>query len=121
MNISSIPGDNALKKIALFNIPIKHDNHSNPQTRCNLFDELIRCGSLTGLHLYDGPTWTHKATNPDATSGTAHILVYDPTGSAIGKFFNKQTCMYNKRIASQIAIPPNHLFNAYVAIVSAIL
>jgi hypothetical protein len=100
------PGGNALKKIALFNIPLKHDNLGNPQTRRNLFDELIRGGSLAGLHLYDGPTWTHKASNPDATSGTAHILVYDPTGSAVGKFFNKQTFMYNKRIASQIAIPP---------------
>ena len=100
------PGNNALKKIALFNIPIKRDNHGNPQTRRNLFDELIRGGSLAGLNLFDGPTWTPKAADPDATSGVAHILVYDSTGSAIGKFLNKQTFMYNKRIASQIAIPP---------------
>ena len=100
------PGDNALKKIALFNIPIKRDNHGNPQTRRNLFDELIRGGLLAGLNLYDGPTWTPKAFNPDATSGVAHILVQDSTGSAIGKFFKKETYMYNKRIALQIAIPP---------------
>ena len=101
------PSGNALKKIALFNIPIKRDNMGNPQTRRDLFDELIRGGTLAGLFLYDGPVWTPKTlTNPEATSGTAHILVYDPTGSAIHKFFNKPTFMYNTRIASQTAIPP---------------
>lgn len=99
------PGNNTLKKIALFDIPIKRDNYGNPQTRCQLFDELIRGGSLAGLNLYDGPTWTPKSANPDATTGITHILVHDPTGSAIGKFFQKQTYMYNKRIPSQIAIP----------------
>ena len=100
------PGNNTLKKIALFDIPIKRDNYGNPQTQCQLFDELIRGGSLAGLNLYDGPTWTPKSANPDATTGIAHILVHDPTGSAIGKFFQKQTYIYNKRIPSQIAIPP---------------
>ena len=100
------PGNNALKKIALFDIPIKRDNYGNPQTCCQLFDKLIRGGSLAGLHLYDGPTWTPKSANPDATTGVAHILVHDPTGSAIGKFFQKQTFMYNKCIPLQIAIPP---------------
>ena len=101
------PGNNAMKKIALFDIPIKRDNQGNPQTRRQLFDELSRGGSMAGLHLYDGPTWTPKSTdNPDATTGVIHVLVHDPTGSALGKFFNKPTFMYNQRIPSQIAIPP---------------
>ena len=101
------PGNNAMKKIALFQVPIQRDNHGNAQSRRQLFDELSRGGSLAGLHLYDGPTWTPKSTDdPDATSGVVHLFVHDPTGSALGKFFNKPTFMYNKRIASQIAIPP---------------
>ena len=101
------PGSNALKNIALFNIPIQRDNLGNPQTRRELFDELIRGGTLAGLNLFDGPVWTPKTlTNPEATTGAAHILVYDSTGSAAYKFFNKQTFMYNKCIASQTAIPP---------------
>ena len=101
------PGNNAMKKIALFDIPIKRDSHGNPQTRRQLFNELSRGGSLAGLHFYDGPTWTPKSTDdPDATSGVIHILVHDPSGSALGKFFNKPTFMYNKRIPSHIAIPP---------------
>ena len=101
------PGNNAMKKIALFQVPIQRDNHGNAQSRRQLFDELSRGGSLAGLHLYDGPTWTPKSTDdPDATSGVVHLLVHDPTGSALGKFFNKPTFMYNKCIASQIAIPP---------------
>ena len=101
------PGNNALKKIALFDIPIKRDNHGNPQMRRQLFNELSRGGSLAGLHLYDGPTWTPKSTDdPDATSGIIHILVHDPTGSTLSKFFNKPTFMYNKRIPSHVAIPP---------------
>ena len=101
------PGGNALKKIALFNIPVKRDSLGNTQTRRDLFDELIRGGTLAGLHLFDGPMWTPKTlTNPDATSGAAHILVYDSTGSAAFKFFKKQTFMYNTRIASQTAISP---------------
>ena len=101
------PGNNAMKKIALFDIPIKRDNHGNAQTRRELFDELSRGGSLAGLHLYNGPTWTPNSTNnPEATTGVIHILVHDPSGSCLGKFFNKPTFMYNKRIPSQIAIPP---------------
>ena len=101
------PGNNAMKKIALFQVPIQRDNHGNAQSCRQLFDELSRGGSLAGLHLYDGPTWTPKSTDdPDATSGVVHLFVHDPTGSALGKFFNKPTFMYNKRIASQIAIPP---------------
>ena len=101
------PGGNALKKIALFNIPVKRDAMGNPQTRRELFDELIRGGTLAGLNLFNGPMWTPKTlTNPEATTGAAHILVYDSTGSAAFKFFNKQTYMYNTRIASQTAIPP---------------
>ena len=101
------PGNNAMKKIALFDIPIKRDNHGNAQTRRELFEELSRGGSLAGLHLYDGPTWTPNSTNdPDATTGVIHIFVHDPSGSCLGKFFNKPTFMYNKRIPSQIAIPP---------------
>lgn len=101
------PGSNSLKKIALFDVPIRRDSHSNPQTCRELFDELTRGGSLAGLYLYDGPTWTPRSTDdPDATSGVVHILVHDPSGSAIGKFFNKPTFMYNKHIPLQIAIPP---------------
>ena len=101
------PGNNAMKKITLFDVPIKRDNNGNPQSRRQLFDELSRGGSLAGLYLYDGPTWTPKSTDdPDATSGVIHILVHDPTGSTLGKFFNKPTFMYNKRIPSHIAIPP---------------
>ena len=48
--------------------------------------------------------WPYR--NANNGSGVAHILVQDSTGSAIGKFFRKDTYMYNKRIASQIAIPP---------------
>ena len=100
-------GNNAMKKIALFQVPIQRDNRGNAQSRRQLFDELSRGGSLAGLHLYDGPTWTPKSTDdPDAASGVVHLLVHDPTGSALGKFFNKPTFMYNKRIPSQIAIPP---------------
>ena len=101
------PGNNAMKKIALFDVPIKRDNYGNPQSRRQLFDKLSKGGSLAGLHLYNGPTWTPKSTDdPDATTGVLHILVHDPSGSALGKFFNKPTFMYNKRIPSQISIPP---------------
>ena len=101
------PGNNAMKKIALFQVPIHRDNHGNAQSRRHLFEELSRGGSLAGLSLYDGPTWTPKSTDdPDATTGTLHLLVHNSTGTALGKFFNKPTFMYNKRIASQIAIPP---------------
>ena len=101
------PGGNALKKITLFNIPVKRDTMGNPQSRRELFDELIRGGTLAGLNLFDGPMWTPKTlTNPEATTGAAHILVYNSTGSAAFKFFNKHTYMYNTRIASQTAIPP---------------
>ena len=101
------PGNNTMKKIALFQVPIQRNNHGDAQSRRQLFKELSRGGSLAGLCLYDGPTWTPKSTDdPDATSGVVHLLVHDPTGSALGKFFNKPTFMYNKRIPSQIAIPP---------------
>ena len=79
----------------------------NAQSRRNLFDELIRGGTLAGLHLFDRPTWTTKTlTNPEATTGVAHLLVYDSTGTAAFKFFKKQTFMYNNRIASQTAVVP---------------
>ena len=101
------PGGGALKKIALFNIPIKRDASGLPQRRHELFQELSRGGSPAGLALYDGPTWTaNSAADPESTTGTIHILVHDTTGSALGKFFAKPTYMYNKRIAMQVAIDP---------------
>ena len=101
------PGNGAIKKIALFNIPIKRDASGFPQRRHELFQELSRGGSPAGLALYDGPTWTaNSAADPDSTTGTVHIMVHDTTGSALGKFFAKPTYMYNKRIAMQVAIDP---------------
>ena len=76
------PGNNAMKKIALFQVPIQRDNLGNAQSRRQLFDELSRGGSLAGLSLYDGPTWTPKSTDdPDATTGVVHLFVHDSTGS----------------------------------------
>ena len=101
------PGGSAIKKIALFNIPIKRDTSGCPQRRPELLQELVRGGTPAGLALYDGPTWTaNSAADPESTTGTIHIMVHDTTGSAIGKFFAKPTYMYNKRIAMQIAIDP---------------
>ena len=101
------PGNGAIKKIALFNIPIKRDASGFPQRRHELFQELSRGGSPAGLALYDGPTWTaNSAADPESTTGTIHIMVHDTTGSALGKFFAKPTYMYNKRIAMQVAIDP---------------
>ena len=99
------PGGGAIKKIALFNIPIRRDASGCPQRRHELFQELSRGGSPAGLALYDGPTWTaNSAADPESTTGTIHIMVHDTTGSALGKFFAKPTYMYNKRIAMQVAI-----------------
>ena len=101
------PGGGAIKKIALFNIPIRRDNTGCPQRRPELLQELVRGGSPAGLALYDGPTWTaNSAADPESTTGTIHIMVHDTTGSALGKFFAKPTYMYNKRIAMQVAIDP---------------
>ena len=101
------PGNGAIKKIALFNIPIRRDASGFPQRRHELLQELCREGSPAGLALYDGPTWTsNSAADPDSTTGTIHIMVHDTTGSALGKFFAKPTYMYNKRIAMQVAIDP---------------
>ena len=101
------PGGSAIKKIALFNIPIRRDASGFPQRRHELFQELSRGGSPAGLALYDGPTWTaNSAADPESTTGTIHIMVHDTTGSALGKFFAKPTYMYNKRIAMQVAIDP---------------
>ena len=101
------PGGAAIKKIALFNIPIRRDTSGLPQRRHDLFQELSRGGSPAGLALYDGPTWTaNSAADPESTTGTIHIMVHDTTGSALGKFFAKPTYMYNKRIAMQVAIDP---------------
>ena len=101
------PGGGAIKKIALFNIPIRRDASGFPQRRHELFQELSRGGSPAGLALYDGPTWTaNSAADPESTTGTIHIMVHDTTGSALGKFFAKPTYMYNKRIAMQVAIDP---------------
>ena len=101
------PGNGAVQKIALFNIPIRRDASGFPQRRHELFQELSRGGSPAGLALYDGPTWTaNSAADPDSTTGTIHIMVHDTTGSALGKFFAKPTYMYNKRIAMQVAIDP---------------
>ena len=41
------PSNNTMKKIALFDIPIKRDNQGNPQSHHQLFDELSRGGSLS--------------------------------------------------------------------------
>ena len=101
------PGNGVVKKVALFNIPIKRDASGFPQRRHELFQELSRGGSPAGLALYDGPTWTaNSAADPESTTGTVHIMVHDTTGSALGKFFAKPTFMYNKRIAMQVAIDP---------------
>ena len=101
------PGGGAIKKIALFNIPIRRDASGFPQRRHELFQEFSRGGSPAGLALYDGPTWTaNSAADPESTSGTIHIMVHDTTGSALGKFFAKPTYMYNRRIAMQVAIDP---------------
>ena len=101
------PGGGAIKKIALFNIPIRRDSSGCPQRRPELLQELVRGGSPAGLALYDGPTWTaNSAADPESTTGTIHIMVHDTTGSALGKFFAKPTYMYNKRIAMQVAIDP---------------
>ena len=101
------PGNGAVQKIALFNIPIRRDASGFPQRRHELFQELSRGGSPAGLALYDGPTWTaNSAADPESTTGTIHIMVHDTTGSALGKFFAKPTYMYNKRIAMQVAIDP---------------
>ena len=101
------PGGGAIKKIALFNVPIRRDASGFPQRRHELFQELSRGGSPAGLALYDGPTWTaNSAADPESTTGTIHIMIHDTTGSALGKFFAKPTYMYNKRIAMQVAIDP---------------
>ena len=101
------PGGGAIKKIALFNIPIRRDTSGFPQRRHELFQELSRGGSPAGLALYDGPTWTaNSAADPESTTGTIHIMVHDTTSSALGKFFAKPTYMCNKRIAMQVAIDP---------------
>ena len=101
------PGNGAIKKIALFNIPVRRDASGFPQRRPELLQELCRGGSPAGLALYDGPTWTsNSAADPESTTGTIHIMVHDTTGSALGKFFAKPTYMYNKRIAMQVAIDP---------------
>ena len=101
------PGGGAIKKIALFNIPIRRDSSGCPQRRPELLQELVRGGSPANLALYDGPTWTaNSAADPESTTGTIHIMVHDTTGSALGKFFAKPTYMYNKRIAMQVAIDP---------------
>jgi hypothetical protein len=96
-----------MKKIALFNIPMKRDALGNVPTRRELFDEIMRGGSLAGLDYFDGPCWTpNSRNNPDASTGVAHILVRAPTERALTTFFRRNTYMFNARIASQTAIPP---------------
>jgi hypothetical protein len=96
-----------MKKIALFNIPMKRDSLGNVPTRHDLYKEIMRGGSLAGLDYFDGPCWTpNSRNNPDATTGVAHIMVRAPTDKALMTFFKRNTYMFNARIASQTAIPP---------------
>jgi hypothetical protein len=96
-----------MKKIALFNIPMKRDASGNVPTRFELYKEIMRGGTLAGLDYFDGPCWTPKSRdNLDATTGVAHILVRAPTNNALMSFFKRNTYMFNARIASQTAIPP---------------
>ena len=100
------PADD-MKKIALFNIPMKRDAAGNVPTRLELYKEIMRGGTLAGLDYFDGPCWTpNSRNNPDATTGVAHILVRAPTNNALMNFFKRSTYMFNTRIASQTAIPP---------------
>ena len=96
-----------MKKIALFNIPMKRDASGNVPTRLELYKEIMRGGTLAGLDYFDGPCWTpNSRNNPNATTGVAHILVRAPTHNSLMNFFKKSTYMFNARIASQTAIPP---------------